>query len=237
VASTTTLLFLSSCSTATIHALIPDHWLPFAVLARSQGWSGRRTMTLVGLTGLIHVLVSLAVGLALAAIGTGAARRLADHLGASLEMLGGGLLVVFGLVYGLMAHRREARAHAEHHRDRGAPGEHGHAAPAPIHAHGHLLSHWSRRSVTGEALVAVIGISPCVLMQPILFAAASEGVGAAAATATGFAVCTIGTMLAVTWAATHGMRRLEFRFVGRYGDLASGLVIAAIGLALMLGGV
>ena len=220
MASTAVLLFLSSCSTAIIHALIPDHWLPFVLLARAQAWSERRTLTLVGLTGAIHSLVSIAVGAAVILLGTVSLQRLAERLGASLELLAGLLLTAFGLFYGLWAHRREARAHAR--------------AAERMHTHGHLLSRFDRGDRTGSTLVAIIGVSPCVLLQPILFAAAAEGAAAAAAAAAGFALCTIGTMIGVTVVATRGMRRLEGRFFTRFGDLISGLVIAAIGILVVL---
>lgn len=228
MASTAVLLFLSSCSTAIIHALIPDHWLPLVLMSRAQTWSDRRTLVMVGITGGIHVLVSLAVGVSVILVGSSSARGLAERLGASLESLAGLLLVTFGVVYGVWAHRREALAHAAV----GAPGQRPDAAP--LHAHGHLLSRWARGSLSGGALVAIIGISPCVLLQPILFASAAEGPMAAAAAAGGFAVCTISTMLCVTYLATQGMRRLDLRFFTRYGDLISGLVIAGIGLLVLL---
>ena len=230
VESTAFLLALSSCATAVIHALIPDHWLPFALMARAERWSDRRTLWLVSLTGLIHVAVSIALGLLLAAAGKSGARRLAAALGASLDTFAGGLMVLFGIGYGLWAHRREARAHEPGH------GEPGHAFSEPLHAHGHLLSRFSRGTVTGGALVAVIGISPCVLFQPILFAAASEGTGAAVAVALAFAAGTIGTMILVTLVAMRGLRRIRLSFFTRFGDLLSGLVIAAIGLLVLLRG-
>jgi sulfite exporter TauE/SafE len=226
VESTALLLALSSCATAIIHALIPDHWLPFALLARAGKWSDQRTLGLVALTGAIHVAVSIALGLLLAAAGESGARRLASALGASLDTLAGGLMVLFGIGYGLWAHRREARAHEHAH----APGD---ALSGPLHAHGHLLSRLTRGSLTGGALVAVIGISPCVLLQPILFAAASQGKGAAAAVALAFAAGTIGTMLLVTFVAMRGLRLLRLSFFTRFGDLLSGLVIAAIGLVVL----
>jgi sulfite exporter TauE/SafE len=230
VESTAFLLALSSCATAIIHALIPDHWLPFALMARAESWSDRRTFWLVSLTGLIHVLVSLLLGFVLAAAGRSGARRLAAALGASLDTLAGALMVLFGIGYGIWAHRREARAHEHAH------GEPGDALSEPLHAHGHLLSRFTRGTLTGGALVAVIGISPCVLLQPILFAAASEGRGAAAAVALAFALGTIGTMILVTLVATRGLRRLRLSFFTRYGDLLSGLVIASIGLVVLLRG-
>ena len=228
MASTTALLFLSSCTTAIIHALIPDHWLPLVLMSRAQSWSDRRTLTMVGITGVIHVLVSLAVGVTVILAGSASARGLAERLGASLESLAGLLLMLFGVLYGVWAHRREALAHAVAEGP-GAPPE----SPS-LHAHGHLLSRWARGGLSGGALVAIIGISPCVLLQPILFASAAEGPMAAAGAAAGFAVCTVGTMLSVAYLATQGMRRLDLGFFARYGDLVSGLVIAGIGLLLFL---
>ncbi|HUD72285.1 MAG TPA: hypothetical protein VMQ62_10015 [Dongiaceae bacterium] len=234
MAGTALLLFLSSCATAVIHALIPDHWLPFALMARAEGWSGKRTLGLVGLTGLLHVAVSLLVG-ALFVLAGDQTRALAERLGTRLEAVGGALLLLFGLAYGLWAHYRERRAHAPagahagHAHDRGAAG-----GGERLHAHGHLLSGLSRGRVSGRMLVAIIGISPCVLLQPILFAAAAAGGGAVAAAIAGFSICTVVTMLIVTWIAGQGLARLRLGFFTRYGDLLSGLVIAGIGVLMLL---
>ncbi len=229
---TALLLFLSSCSTAVIHALIPDHWLPFALMARAQRWSEKRTAVLTGLAGSLHVLVSTLVGALAIAVGSVSVQGLAERAGRSLDFLGGALLVVFGTAYGLWAHRREARAHAWG-RTRPGPtdgaGEEGH-----VHVHGHLLERWFRGALTGSALVLIIGISPCALLVPILFAASAEGPSAILAAALGFALCTIGTMVSVALVATRGMKGLDLPLFTRYGDLASGALVAGIGLTLML---
>ncbi|HEU4403162.1 MAG TPA: hypothetical protein VFT43_13770 [Candidatus Polarisedimenticolia bacterium] len=230
--STSVVLFLSACTTAVIHALIPDHWLPFVVMSRSQGWNARRTATLTGLAGLLHVLMSILVGGAAIALGTDPARDLASLAGHSLEYLAGALLFLFGVAYGVWAHLREARAHGAVSHDSTGSG------PASqeehVHAHGHLLEPWFRRAVSGGALVVVIGISPCALLAPILFAAAAQGAVALAASAIGFAACTIGTMVCVTLFARRGMQRLDLPFFTRFGDLISGALIGTIGLLVMI---
>jgi hypothetical protein len=222
VASTPVLLLLSSCATAVIHALIPDHWLPFVLMARTERWSERRMLCLVALAGLLHVLVTFAVAGAAIWLGGNPARLLVDRFGTSLEMLAGLLLVLFGLVYGIGAHLREARAHAA--KD-GAPRSGGH-----LHAHGHLLGRWVHGAVGAGALVAIIGASPCILLQPILFGAAAQGSVATLTVAAGFAICTLVTMVGVSLAAGRGMHRIDLPFFTRYGDLLSGLLIAGIGL-------
>jgi nickel/cobalt exporter len=226
LASPAVLLFLSSCTTAIIHALIPDHWLPLVLMGRSQRWTDRHTSLMVGLAGVLHVAVTLLVGGLAITLGTGTIRELAVRLGTSLETLAGLLLAVFGLTYGIWAHRREARAHGPARQATG-PGRH-------VHAHGHLLEHWYHGSLTGGALVAIIGISPCVLLQPILFAAAAEGVAALAACALGFALGTVGTMVGVAAFATRAVQRIELPFFTRFGDLASGLLIAVTGLLIVI---
>ena len=222
--STPVLLFLSSCATAVLHALIPDHWLPFVLLSRAQRWGERRTAALTGLAGLLHVLVSFAVGGATIALGATSARGLAERTGRSLDFLSGLLLVIFGILYGTWAHRREARVHG------GATGQH----PPRVHTHGHLLEHWFHGTLSGATLVVIIGISPCALMVPVLFAAAAHGTAAVLAAGLGFAICTIATMVGVTAFALRGMQRFDLPFLTRYGDLLSGMLIAGIGLLVMI---
>ena len=171
---------------------------------------------------MLHVAVSIAVAGAAILIGTSTARGLASRSGHSLEFLAGLFLFAFGLGYGLLAHRREARAHAR------GPEPEGH-----VHAHGHLLERWFHEVLTGGALVAIVGISPCALLVPVLFAAAAQGPAAMGAAAAGFTVCTLATMIGVTRLAMHGMRRLDLPLFARYGDLAGGLIIAAIGAWVM----
>ncbi|HET6278538.1 MAG TPA: hypothetical protein VFG08_07135, partial [Candidatus Polarisedimenticolia bacterium] len=178
MASTGILLFLSSCATAIIHALIPDHWLPFVLMARTEGWSERRAVLLVALAGLIHVLVSFAVAAVVILVGSSPAQQLAQRAGTSLELLAGTLLFLFGLIYGVGAHYREARAHSQAGGGSIEPTRH-------IHAHGHLLERWFHGALSAGSLVAIIGVSPCVLLQPILFGAAAQGTLVMVAAASG----------------------------------------------------
>ena len=229
------LLFLSSCSTAIIHALIPDHWLPFVLMSRAERWSERRAAALTGLAGTLHVMVTLIAGALTILVGSATVHSLAQRTGRSLEFFVGLLLVIFGVSYGLFRHRREARVHATPEAALGTPAAAGRPVEGGhVHAHGHLLERWFHGALTAGTLVVVIGISPCALLVPILFAASAVGAGALLAAALGFALCTIGTMVGVTLVAARGMRRLDLPFFTRYGDLISGALVSAVGLLLML---
>jgi nickel/cobalt transporter (NicO) family protein len=227
VTRTAFLLFVSSCSTAIIHALIPDHWLPFVLISRVERWSEERAAALAGMAGALHVLVSLLAGGAAILLGSTTVESLAARTGRSLGFLGGVLLVVFGAVYGIWRHRREARSHPRTDRPEGDPRPH-------VHAHGHLLERWFHGTLTARALVLVIGISPCALLVPILLAAGTESPLAVLASAAGFALCTVATMVGITIFAMRGMRRIDLPFFARYGDLISGALVSAIGVMMML---
>ena len=56
-------LVLAAIAIGSVHTLAPDHWLPFAALARAERWSTRRTAVVTAGCGLGHVTVSVALGL------------------------------------------------------------------------------------------------------------------------------------------------------------------------------
>lgn len=55
-------LLLAGASVAIFHAILPDHWMPIAVVARAQRWSMGRTTRVALWTGVGHVLGSIASG-------------------------------------------------------------------------------------------------------------------------------------------------------------------------------
>ena len=56
-------------STALLHTLIPDHWLPFVLIGNARGWRAGTTVAVSGVSALIHVLLSIVLGVAALAIG------------------------------------------------------------------------------------------------------------------------------------------------------------------------
>src|SRR5674476_307164 len=53
----------SAASVGALHTLAPDHWVPFAALARAQKWSAAKTARITVLCGFGHVTVSALLGL------------------------------------------------------------------------------------------------------------------------------------------------------------------------------
>jgi len=97
-------LVLAAATVGALHTLAPDHWMPFAALARARGWSPPRAARTTVVCGLGHVTVSAALGIAALYAGLGVAQL----IGGKLASLAPALLMIFGTAYmlwGLRPHR------------------------------------------------------------------------------------------------------------------------------------
>jgi nickel/cobalt exporter len=225
------MVFLAAASaTAALHALIPDHWLPFVLMGRARKWTTGKTLALASAGGLIHVCLAVILGWGAYGIGRSGAEALAHRVGETLEVLSSLGLTLFGIVYGAYSWDRERR----HHSPEGSfdgPGD----ERERRHHHGHVLERFFGGDLTGFSLVVVIGVSPCALAFPILLAsAASLGVSGVLLVAVGFGLVTMITTLAVTLMGLLSARRIDFPFLSRYGDLISGALITLVGAFLFV---
>src|ERR1700687_3405760 len=98
-------LVAAAVSIGSIHTLAPDHWVPFAALARAQQWPARRTALITAACGLGHVTGSVALGLLSVFLGVEVLQRFGRHL----ESVSGLLLIGFGVAYARWCVRRSTR--------------------------------------------------------------------------------------------------------------------------------
>jgi len=205
-----------------VHTCAPDHWVPFAVLARGERWSPRRTAAITAACGLGHVTVSVALGLLALLFG----REVFQMFGERLESVSGLLLVGFGVAYAawglrsIAATRIHAHAHARGH--------------AHVHVHGHAHVHPSPDSrVTPWTLFLLFSADPCVAVIPLMFASASLGWAWTAAIVAAYELATVGTMvlLVLPTRAASGVARGAW--VDLYGDALAGAVVAVVGVVVI----
>ena len=203
-------IVLTAITVGSLHSLAPDHWVPYAALARAQKWPAGRTARVTMLCGFGHVTASLLLGVAALVFGL----EVVSALGGRLEAWAGLLLMAFGLGYGVWGLRRAAgaRLHGHPHRHY----DHVHAAER--------LTPWT--------LFLLACADPCVAVVPIVVAAAPLGAAAVVAVGAVYEVATIATMTALALAARRGALALKAVWVDRYGDVAAGALIAALGAVL-----
>lgn len=207
----TVTLALTAATVGAVHSMAPDHWVPFAAVARARGWPAGRTARVTFLCGFGHVTVSVLLGLAALIAG----REVLEAFGRRLETVAGLLLVAFGGGYALWGLRRTT-------------GQRLHGHPHAHYDHVHDPS-----SVTAFSLFLLFCADPCVAVIPILLAAAPLGLARAASVVAVYEAATIGAMLALVLPARAGARMLRSGWLDRWGDALAGGLIAGAGLAAM----
>lgn len=223
-------------STALLHTLIPDHWLPFVLIGRAQAWSLRGTAAVAGVSAAIHAALSIALALAALAVGATAA----EALGGTLELVGAWLLVAFGVVYAAWSWRKGGHFHPGGARLHHAPTAPCDGREGPSHPE-HLHYHADEALIRGRAgrgrfwLATIIGLNPCVLLLPIVFASARQGPSAVLLVSIAYTVPTVGLMVGLSVLGVAGARLLPVPSAARYMEIASGLLVATVGVLLLRG--
>jgi hypothetical protein len=208
-------LLIGAMTVGSLHTLAPDHWVPFAAVARGRSWSAGRTARVTFLCGFGHVSVSALLGLVALFVGL----EVMQSFGSSMGSVAGILLVGFGLAYGVWGLRRAAgqKMHGHHHHH---------------YDHVHDPSH---ASVWGLFLLSCI--DPCIAVVPILFAAAPLGAPSAVVVVVAYEAATLLTMVALVLLARAGATRLRWHFLEHYADGAAGTLIAVLGGVLLVLGI
>jgi nickel/cobalt transporter (NicO) family protein len=214
-------LVVAAVSIAALHALAPDHWVPFAALARAERWSAARTASVTALCGAGHVTASVFIGLLGAAFGIG----LFEAFGAALEGIAPYVLIGFGLAYATWGAGRMVRA--RWHRRMHEAGE-------PHHHHRH--HHLEHQAASTRALFLLFCADPCVAVIPLMFGALSTGWAAALAVVVAYEVATIATMIALVLPARAATSAVRGAWVDRFGDVLAGAVIAVVGVVVGMTG-
>ena len=217
-------LMVAAATVGALHTLAPDHWVPFAALARARGWTPWRTTRVTFLCGFGHVTVSALLGIIGVFIGIEAVHR----FGSTLEGNASLLLIGFGLAYMIWGLWRSYRGRIMHEVDHveGVPHDHGHGRH---HHHGRDLTAWS--------LFVFFSLDPCVAVLPMIIAASSRGWGPVIAVVLVYEIATIATMLVLVATAHAGARAVRMPWLDRYGDAIAGALIVGLGALVSILGI
>lgn len=197
---------LSTFTIALLHTLIPSHWLCFVLVGRAQGWARRKILGVTAAAGIVHVVSTVSLGLALAAVGRTLLEDEHEHV---LERVSAVILIGLGAIY-LATHLFHA---GHHHEEDKAVSE----------------------KTAVLALVFSLVLSPCSASIPLLIVA-SAGSGGAAIALIAFVLLltTVGVMLLMVGLTSLGIERLQFTIFDRYEKLIVGLVLCVLGALVLL---
>src|SRR4030088_2058497 len=117
--SATPALLAASAGVGFGHAILPDHWVPLAVLGRTRRYPLARVARLSGLAGLAHVLVSIMLGAVIIAVGL----QFRSPVQSAQDTIIGCVLIITGLALAILELTGRGHRHGhEHAHDQRHPG-------------------------------------------------------------------------------------------------------------------
>jgi threonine/homoserine/homoserine lactone efflux protein len=188
---------------ALLHAALPTHWLPFVLVGRAQGWSGRKTLAVTALAGSGHVLATLVLAVLL----MGAGLALEEQYGPVLRRIAGVVLIAFGLMYLLRRPPPVDKA----------------ARPRPRVS--------DTAAVLG--LVGLLALSPGEAFGSVLLAGQPYGWGGFVVLSLVLASATLAGMLLFTSASWAGAARLKLDRAERWERRILGAALVGLGVLVM----
>jgi len=222
MSATTPALLAAAAGVGFGHAILPDHWVPLAVVGRTRRYPLGRVARLSTLAGVAHVLVSIVLGGVIIAVGL----QFRSEVQSAQNKIIGGLLIATGVGFAIF--ELISRTHGHHH-------EHGHGRqPADGDATASAGPAESRmRGLAGVMVPFGAAASPDLTILPVFLAATTVGATTAIVSVVIFAAVTIATIVGLTLAACFGGYQIRGQWLERWGNVCTALVLIVIG-ALVL---
>jgi nickel/cobalt transporter (NicO) family protein len=227
MSDTTPALFAAAAGVGFGHAVLPDHWVPLAVLGRARRYPLSKIARLSGLAGVAHVLLSIVLGAVIIAVGL----QFRASVSSAQDAIIGGLLIATGLGFGALqatgrGHRHDHDHHRDHDHHHDRDHHHIHMDPDAGHGLGRLA-----------AIMVPFGAaaSPDLTILPVFLAATTAGVATAVGSVAIFGAVTIGTIVGLTLGAARGGYQIKGDWLDRWGNAVTAVVLVVIG-ALVLSG-
>jgi hypothetical protein len=216
------------------HAILPDHWVPLAVLGRTRRYPLAKVARLSGLAGVAHVLISIVLGAVVIAVGL----QFRSTVQSAQDTIIGCLLIATGL--GFAAFEVSGRGHRHGEHGHSHDHEHGDSHGHEHETHDHREHSAERGRIRGLAAVMVpfgAAASPDLTILPVFLAATTAGVATAVGSLVIFAAVTIGTIVGLTLTAAQGGYQIRGQWLERWGNAITALVLVVIGTLVLTGAI
>ncbi len=189
-----------------VHALIPNHWLPFVAIGRAERWSIRETLVVSAIAGTAHIGATIIVGVLVGMLGI----RITSSYQFVMEVGAPFILVVMGVIFVVLDLRG---GHHHEHVDLD-DREKGRGSKIAIIA----------------SLSSAMFLSPCIEIAAYYFTASSRGWVAIISVSIVYLAVTLGGMLLLVYLGFIGLKRLRWTYLEEHDKLVTGLVLILLGI-------
>ncbi len=197
-------LFVGTVLLSIIHAAIPNHWMPFVLLSRTERWTLSETIGITLLAGLAHSASTVILGLLIGGIGYSLAQEYM-FVGTIIAPL---ILIFMGIVYFSLDLRH---SHHEH-----IPGKQEMAG----------RSRWMIILILSGAMF----FSPCLEIESYFFTAGAHGWAGIWLVAALYPVLSVGTMVLLVLLVRRSLLHWSGAFLERHEKKITGFTLILLGI-------
>lgn len=189
---------------ALTHAIMPNHWMPFALIGKGQKWSLTKTIFITAFAGLGHSLTTTLLGFIIAILGF----HITKYAESVAEPLAGFILIVLGITFIIVGRLK-----------------HG--------THNHNHSKFSDKTLA-ISLFAMLSFSPCVAALPLFLAASTFSWSKLVLLSIILSVTTVSGMLVLTILAYTGVKKINLCSIEDYEKEIIGGILTLIGIITLI---
>lgn len=204
-------VFIGSLILSTIHALIPNHWLPLIAVGKTEKWTKSQTLSATVITGVAHTLSTILIGVIVGLIGY----KLSAKYSAISETIAPAILIALGLTYILL----DLRKHHHHHE----------FDQAALRA----KSGRSRRIAVLTSLSIAMFLTPCFEIEAYYFQAGTIGWAGIFIVSAVYLFITVAIMLSLVSLGLKGIAHLRSGFLEHHEKLITGIVLILLGVSAL----
>jgi putative Mn2+ efflux pump MntP len=206
-------IFIGSLVLSTIHALIPNHWLPLIAVGKTEKWTHSQTLWATVITGVAHTLSTIIIGIVVGLIGY----KLATKYAVISETIAPAILIGLGLVYFIRDFR------SGHH--------HTHDVMPLADDPGRNRSRWV--AILTSLSIAMF-LTPCIEIEAYYFQAGTIGWTGILIVSAVYLATTVVIMLLLVYLGMKGVRTFKSHFLEHHEKAVTGTVLVALGMLAML---
>ncbi len=190
-----------------------DHYLPFVAMAQARNWTKVKTIWIVGVCGVGHVLSTIILGAVFISLGYAADKFMffESQRGsiASWLLFSAGIVYTFWALYKLLINKGKA------------------------HTHHHLRDDDAKKTMTFWILFTIFIFGPCESLAALLYTASVHSVTSIIVVSVLFAIATISVMIIMTLLMLKGISFIKMHSLEKYQHILAGITLALCGAAII----
>jgi len=204
-------VFIGSLILSTIHALIPNHWMPLIAVGKTEKWTQQQTLWATVITGFAHTLSTIIIGVLVGLTGY----KLSARYPATSETIAPTILITMGVIYTML----DLRKHQHHHDFGGAAKQ--------------AKNGRSRWIAILTSLSIAMFLTPCLEIEAYYFQAGTIGWTGIFIVSAVYLIITVAVMLSLVSLGLKGVAHLRSGFLEHHEKRITGLVLILLGVTAL----